>query len=168
MQTTKVKISEIVYWTLLFILSFSMIVYGLAKPIQFQDFGTSTSTHVSEGHKVMWTFYSYSMGYPIIIGLFEVMGGLALLFSRTRLFGLLLLSILLLNIILQDYFYDILAIKAAIYYQLLALVLLAYDYKKLQIIVRTMFTATQKKPKWLYLAIAFVLAIVLKYIETKI
>lgn len=168
MQTNKEKISEIVYWALLLLLAFSMIVYGLAKPIQFQDFGTSTNGQVSEGHKVMWTFYSYSMGYPIIIGLFEVIGGLALFFNRTRLFGLLLLSILLLNIILQDYFYDIMAIKSAIIYQLIALILLAYDYKKVQVIVRALFTSTQKKPQWLYLVIAFALAIALKYIETKI
>jgi len=168
MQTNKKKSSEIIYWTLLFTLAFSMIVYGLAKPIQFQDFGTSIHSQVSEGHQVMWTFYSYTKGYPIIIGLFEVIGGLALFFRRTRLFGLLLLSILLLNIILQDYFYDILAIKSAIFYQLIALILLAYDYKKVQIIVRALFTPTQNKPKWLYLAIAFVLAIALKYIETKI
>ena len=90
----------------IFIVSGSMLVYGIAKPIQFQNFTPADHSSLSEGHQLMWKFYSYTKAYPIIIGVFEVIGAISMLFNRTRVFRCFLLTIILGNIIVQDYLYD--------------------------------------------------------------
>ena len=107
METFTHKAFYTLKWILIFIVAGSMVVYGIAKPIQFTAFTAGSNTDFSEGHIIMWNFYSYTKVYPIIIGAFEVIGAGALLFKRTRIFGCLLLTIILGNIILQDYLYEI-------------------------------------------------------------
>ncbi len=145
-----------------------MIVYGLGKPIQFQGFDKSGDSDLSEGHQLMWTFYSYSLAYPIIIGVLEVLGGVFLLLNRTRVFGCILLTIILSNIIIQDYIYDIMALKSAIYYQILVFIILIFDYDKVKRIIKELFKTKERKRNLLLMLIAFVIAILFKYIEAKI
>lgn len=167
MKDKLIQLNNIIYWSILLILSFSMIVYGVAKPIQFQDFTDANTLNVSKGHQVMWTFYSYSKTYVIILGLFEIVGGVALLFNRTRLFGCFLLTTILVNIILQDYFYDVLALKAAIYYQILLFIILIYDYKKLKLVMQALFKRSEKKVHYFVIILAVLVALLCKYLETK-
>ena len=121
-MSLKEKVEYFVKWVVIFIVSSSMIIYGIAKPIQFSDYTNSTNLNVSEGHKIMWTFYSYSLTYPIIIGVFEILGGVSILFNKSRIFGCILLTIILSNIIIQDFIYEIVALKSAIFYQILVLI----------------------------------------------
>lgn len=86
------KVLYIIYWTAIFIVSTSMFVYGIIKPFQFMEINDSVNNHLSEGHKLMWNFYSYTKTYPIIIGVFEIIGAIGLLFNRTRIFACLLLT----------------------------------------------------------------------------
>lgn len=167
-MSLKERIEYTIKWIIIFIVSSSMIIYGIAKPFQFAGFTTSANLNVSEGHKVMWTFYSYSLTYPIIIGIFEILGGIFILFNKSRIFGCLLLTIILSNIIIQDYIYEIDALKAAIFYQVLVLILFLYDREKLLKITSLLFSST-KHPKNIFLfLIALIIALVLKYFETKI
>ena len=168
MQTLKEKFLYIFYWIAIFIVSASMLVYGIAKPIQFQEFSNATNSNLSEGHQIMWTFYSYTKAYPIIIGVFEVVGALAILFNRTRIFGCLLLTIILSNIIIQDYLYDIPALSSAVFYQVLVVFILAFDFEKLKKIVRELFIVQKKSRNIILLLIALLIALVIKYFETKI
>lgn len=78
-MSLKEKIQYTIKWIIIFIVSISMIIYGVTKPIQFSDFSNSTNVNVSEGHKIMWNFYSYSLTYPLIIVFFEILGGISLL-----------------------------------------------------------------------------------------
>ena len=81
---------------------------------------------------LMWAFYSYSKTYAIIIGLFEISGAILYLIPKTRLFGGLILSCILINIILQDYFFkvDVGALANAILFQLLIFITFIKHRKK--------------------------------------
>ncbi|QDP86299.1 hypothetical protein FNJ88_12340 [Chryseobacterium sp. SNU WT5] len=152
---------------MIFIVSGSMLVYGLAKPIQFADFTTGPNSDLSEGHQVMWAFYSFTKTYPIIIGVLEVGGALALLHHRTRIFGSLLLTVILANIIIQNYLYEIPALRTAIFYQILVLAILAFDWQKLKRILLELLQHQKKERNLIFLIFAFIIAFVLKYFENK-
>ncbi|MPS74373.1 MAG: hypothetical protein E2590_14655 [Chryseobacterium sp.] len=161
-------ITYLFYWTIIFVVAGSMIVYGLGKPVQFQGFEKSADSNLSEGHQLMWSFYSYSLAYPIIIGILEILGGICLLLNRTRIFGCILLTIILSNIIIQDYIYDIKALNSAIYYQVLVFVILFFEYDKVRRIVQELFKTSETKRNFLLVLVAFVISILFKYIEAKI
>lgn len=167
-MSLKEKVEYFVKWVVIFIVSSSMIIYGIAKPIQFSDYTNSTNLNVSEGHKIMWTFYSYSLTYPIIIGVFEILGGVSILFNKSRIFGCILLTIILSNIIIQDFIYEIVALKSAIFYQILVLIIFLFDIEKLKRISLLLFSSTRHSKNIILLIVAFVIAFLIKYFETKI
>ena len=167
-MSLKEKIQYTIKWTIIFIVSISMIVYGVTKPIQFSDFSNSTNVNVSEGHKIMWSFYSYSLTYPLIIGFFEILGGISLLSNRSRIFGCILLTIILSNIIIQDYIYEIVALKSAIFYQILVLIILFFDKEKLKRVIKVLFTTSKFSKNLILIIIALLIALFVKYYETRI
>ena len=161
------KVLYIIYWTVIFIVSTSMFVYGIIKPFQFMEINDSVNNHLSEGHKLMWNFYSYTKTYPIIIGVFEIIGAIGLLFNRTRIFACLLLTTILVNIILQDYFYEISALNSSIFYQILIFIILLIDRKKVVEIFSKLFEVKTKiKPNWLLIVLSLLFAVGFKLIET--
>ncbi len=168
MRTYKEQLIEIIYWSILFFVSTSMFIYGVLKPFQFGDFSNSTPLNLSEGHIRMWEFYGFTKAYPIILGLLEILGALSLLLNKTRMFGCILLTIILSNIILQDYFYEISALSSAIVYQSLVFVVIIYDYKKFKQLIQVLFKSTSQRLPFKYLIIAVLIALVFKYLETKV
>lgn len=167
-MSLKEKIQYTIKWIIIFIVSISMIVYGVTKPIQFSDFSNSTNVNVSEGHKIMWSFYSYSLTYPLIIGFFEILGGISLLSNRSRIFGCILLTIILSNIIIQDYIYEIVALKSAIFYQILVVIILFFDKEKLKRVIKVLFTTSKFSKNLILIIIALIIALFVKYYETRI
>ena len=167
-MSLKEKIQYTIKWTIIFIVSISMIVYGVTKPIQFSDFSNSTNVNVSEGHKIIWSFYSYSLTYPLIIGFFEILGGISLLSNRSRIFGCILLTIILSNIIIQDYIYEIVALKSAIFYQILVVIILFFDKEKLKRVIKVLFTTSKFSKNLILIIIALIIALFVKYYETRI
>ena len=167
-MSLKEKIQYTIKWIIIFIVSISMIVYGVTKPIQFSDFSNSTNVNVSEGHKIMWSFYSYSLTYPLIIGFFEILGGISLLSNRSRIFGCILLTIILSNIIIQDYIYEIVALKSAIFYQILVVIILFFDKEKLKRVIKVLFTTSKFSKNLILIIIALLIALFVKYYETRI
>ncbi len=167
-MSLKEKIQYTIKWIIIFIVSISMIVYGVTKPIQFSDFSNSTNVNVSEGHKIMWNFYSYSLTYPLIIGFFEILGGISLLSNRSRIFGCILLTIILSNIIIQDYIYEIVALKSAIFYQILVVIILFFDKEKLKRVIKVLFTTSKFSKNLILIIIALIIALFVKYYETRI
>lgn len=83
-------------------------------------------------------------------------------------FGCILLTIILSNIILQDYFYEISALSSAIVYQSLVFVVIIYDYKKFKQLIQVLFKSTSQRLPFKYLIIAVLIALVFKYLETKV
>jgi hypothetical protein len=56
---------------------------------------------------LLWTFMGYSTAYTFFAGMGEVLGGLFLFFRRTTLLGALILSIVLINVVILNFSYDV-------------------------------------------------------------
>lgn len=119
---SKEKILELVEWSMVIFVSLNLSAYGFGKVVQFGE-PADSKTLLSElkPMQLMWAFYGHSKAYAIIIGIFEVGGSLLLFFPRSRIMGGFLLTGILTNIILQDYFYEVHvgAFISALFYQLL-------------------------------------------------
>ena len=154
------------------IIVFAMFVYGGAKIIQFNG-AADIDKSVSEltGMELMWAFYGYSKSFAVTLGIFEIIGGLLIFIKRTRIIGCLFTSTLLVNVILQDIFYEVNlgALKAAILYQLLILIILWINKEKLirSIKVLLEFNRLEQTKLKLFtkLLIAFAVFIVLRILE---
>jgi hypothetical protein len=150
----------------------SMIVYGMGKPTQF----TSTiilnkPVSALTGMELMWAFYGYSKIYPIIIGLFEILGGLLLLFKKSRIAGVVIITTILVNVIAQDVFYGVNqgALKAAIIYQLMITAIGWFNRKSLMATIKfylQQINGNMPGLKWYLLStISLLLAFVFKVVE---
>ncbi|MDN3605725.1 DoxX family protein [Kaistella yonginensis] len=121
------EILNLLEWSFSLYVAGMMIVYGIGKYYQFDGIGDD----VSDGMKVMWTFYSFSKPFVFILGFFEILGAILLLIPKTRIIGSIVLTTILFNIILQDYFYEIPALYTAISLQILVLIILWFNRKPL-------------------------------------
>lgn len=158
-----------VYWCAIFTVAISMTIYALVKPFQFPKPDISQIKEPITGHQIMWIFYGYSNGYILIIGLLELVGAICLLFKKARLFACFLLTTILTNIILQNFFYEISALKIAILYQLLIFVILYFDRLEVKKLLITLFTPTEHPYKnYFLLGFALIIAIVFVLFETRI
>lgn len=89
-------------------------MYGIAKLFGSQ-FGTGTEILAdlcaSENPRamgVMWLFFAWSFEYNLFIGISQVLGGVLLLFPRTKLLGTAILLPILANIIVADIYFEVL------------------------------------------------------------
>lgn len=118
-----------------------------------------------------WTFFGYSVGYIWFIGLSQVIGGLLLLFNRTKLLGVAILIPILLNIIVVDFFFKISngAMLSAIIYFSMCMYILYYNRKQflgaVQELMNIYTIAKPKKIQWIGYGAAILLIIILTGIE---
>lgn len=61
----------------------------------------------ASGFDLAWTFFGFSPAYVLFIGLSQMLGALLLLFERSKLIGVAILTPILLNIIAIDILYGI-------------------------------------------------------------
>ena len=119
----------------------AMFIYGGGKLIQF-DGAAEIDKTISEmtGMELMWAFYGYSKSFAITLGVFELIGGFLILVKRTRIIGCLFTSTILVNVIFQDIYFGVHlgALKAAILYQLLLLIILSLNKEKLITSIKTL------------------------------
>ena len=97
---------------IVYFLIFSMIVYGMVKVIKLQFPDPSLARLLQPyGHSspmgIAWTFMGASDSYTFFAGASELVGGLLLLFRRTRTFGALVTMTVVLNIFMMNMSYDI-------------------------------------------------------------
>jgi uncharacterized membrane protein YphA (DoxX/SURF4 family) len=152
----------------------SMLLYGIGKPTQFSNTIILQKTVKDlTGMELMWAFYGYSKTYAIVIGLFEIIGGLLLLINKTRVAGAIILTAILFNVILQDIFYGVNrgALKAAIIYQVLLIIIVYLKRKTILYTIKFYLqqiktTTVTLKKRSLLVAIAFVSSIVFKLLES--
>ena len=150
----------------------AMFIYGGAKVLQFQG-AADVDKLVSEmtGMELMWAFYGYSQTFAWVLGFLEITGGILILFKKTRLIGCLFISTILVNIILQDIFYGVHlgALKAAILYQILILIILWLNKERVIQSLKNLLhfeKAEQSQNKfWIKLLIAFGLFVVFRIVE---
>ena len=162
MNLTKKEKIEIFENAISWIVVMAMFIYGGGKLVQFDSVAESNRI-VSEmtGMELMWAFYGYSKSYVITLGVFELIGGFLILIIRTRIVGCLLTSTILLNVIIQDIYFGVHlgALKAAILYQLLILIILFLNKEKLIRSIKTLLTSNKieqtKTKSFLKILIAF-------------
>jgi hypothetical protein len=86
------------------------------------------------GEDLVWAFFGKFYTFTLIIAFFQIASAVLLLFSRTRLFAIILLLPILCNIFLLDWFYD-LGLVVNLYISLLTLAavyLLLTEYPRLK------------------------------------
>ena len=125
---------EILENSISWIVVLAMFVYGGGKLIQF-DGAIEIDKTVSEltGMELMWAFYGYSKSFAMTLGILEMIGGILILIKKTRIIGCVFTSTILVNIILQDIYFGVHlgALKAAVIYQILILIILWLNKEKL-------------------------------------
>jgi hypothetical protein len=154
------------------IVVFAMFIYGGAKIFQF-DGASEIDKTISEmtGMELMWAFYGYSKSYAMTLGLFEIIGGTLILIKRTRIIGCLFTSTILVNVILQDIYFEVHlgALKAAILYLLLILMILWLNKDiVIQGIKALMNFNESQQPKYKFLiklVITFICFVILRIVE---
>lgn len=92
-------------------IAFDLTMFGLQKmfhlqlnvPLAMLDEPLSSFSN----QWLTWSYFGRSYGFAVVIGIFQIIGSVLLLFNRTRLFGAVFLMPMLLNIIIMDYFYEL-------------------------------------------------------------
>jgi hypothetical protein len=121
------------YWFSKFLLTaLSCIVYayGIMKVFSAQMAKPSPATlRTAVGRlspfELIWAVYGYGTPYQVFGGLMEVMGAVLILFSRTRVAGLLIIASVMINVILLNYTFQIGVLVTSFYILLVTLFLLA-------------------------------------------
>lgn len=168
----KNDLKEIFENAISWIIVLAMFTYGGAKIVQF-DGAAEIDKTVSEltGMELMWAFYGYSKSFAITLGIFEIIGGILILIKSTRIIGCLFTSTILVNIIFQDIYFGVHlgALKAALLYQLLIMIILWVNKETLIRSIRTLLESNKiKQPKmklFIKLLITFGVFIGLRIIE---
>ena len=163
---------EILENSISWIVVLAMFIYGGGKLIQF-DGAIEIDKTVSEltGMELMWAFYSYSKSFAMTLGIIEIIGGILILIKKTRIIGCLLTSTILINVIFQDIYFGVHlgALKAAILYQILILIILWLNKEKLIRGIKILLESNKiEQPKmnlFIKLLIAFGVFLILRLLE---
>lgn len=172
MYLTRKNWLQILENALAYMIVLAMLAYGVGKMVQFKH-AQHVSTPVSElsGMQLMWAFYGYSRPFVLTLGALEIIGGLLILIKRFRLIGCLMVSSILINVILQDIFYDVNigALRAAILYQIAIIIIFIINkqividvWKKL---IQTNITQQNLKEKLYVIIVSTLLFVLFRIIE---
>lgn len=117
-----------------------MLVYGMAKVFHLQMPSLSLIQLVQQlGDKspmgLAWTYVGYSPAFSMFAGLAEVIGGMLLFFRRTTLLGALLVAIVMFNVMVMNFTFDIPVKRYSTLLVLMAVFLIAPDVKRLMQVV---------------------------------
>ena len=172
MNFTKKDKIEIFENSISWVVVTAMFIYGLGKIIQF-DGAVEVNKTVSEmtGMELMWAFYGYSKSFAITLGVFELIGGFLILIKKTRIIGCLITSTILVNVIFQDIYFGVHlgALKAAIFYQILILIILWLNKEKLirgmKVLLESNKFEQSKTKLFIKLLIAFGVFLILRILE---
>lgn len=156
----------------IYLVGFAMLLYGIGKPLQFNNTDLLSKTVSSlSGMEIMWAFYGYSKSFALVLGFLEITGALLLFFNRTKIIGCFILTTILINVILQDIFYavNVGALIAAIIYQLLICFILVCNRNKLLaalkiIMAKNIEIDSYKQKLWIIIC-SITIFIMLKFIE---
>ncbi len=165
MKISKSEIFNVFEWIAVYIVAVYMIIYGVSKPMQFGDFQSYREPINSlDPMNLMWAFYSFSKPYAVIIGVFEVLGAVLLMIPRTRIFGGFVLSSILINIILQDYFFKVHAgaLANAILFQILILMILFKHRFKILDALKILSGKFIFKIRWIYIPIGIMMIAIIE------
>lgn len=104
--------SLLAFWqgALRYFIAFDLCVFGVCKFFHIQ-FNTPLALldnpfNTLSDDQLMWAFFGHSRAFTLVIGGMEIIGSLMLLFTKTRLVGVIFLMPILVNICLLDFFYN--------------------------------------------------------------
>ena len=80
---------------------------------------------------LLWTFMGYSTPYNLFTGLLETLGGLLLLFKRTRLLGAMIVIVVMSNIVMLNFSYDVPVKLFSLHLLVMTVFIIAPDVKRL-------------------------------------
>ena len=163
---------EIIENAISWIVVLALFIYGGGKLIQF-DGAPEIDKTISEltGMELMWAFYGYSKSFAMTLGILEMIGGILILIKKTRIIGCVFTSTILVNIILQDIYFGVHlgALKAAVLYQILILIILWLNKEKLirgiKVLLESKKIEQPKMKLFIKFLIAFVVFIILRILE---
>lgn len=151
-----------------------LVSYGLGKIMngQFYLKGQLPSEVANlplrevDGYTLAWTFFGYSKGYILFIGIAQLVGAILFLINRTKIIGGFILLPILMNIIIMDYFYGVAygALFSALFYALGILWVCSRNWIKIKkslvgLLVDLKIKITQKEIPYYLIAIALVFII---------
>lgn len=134
-RSTDVAYAVLRVW-IRYTLAYVVLIYGMNKvfPIQFespslrkliQPFGGSSPM------MLLWTYMGYSQFVEVCAGLAEVTGAALLLFRRTAPLGALISVVMMANVALMDFSYDVSVKMLAAHCLAMGIFLLSHDAKRL-------------------------------------
>jgi len=137
--------NKLLYWFsrgLVVALSCIVFAYGIVKifPVQMPSpsfIGLHTSVGDLSPFDLLWTTFGYGKPYQIFSGFFELAGAILILFNRTRVAGLLIITSVMLNVVILNYTYQVGVLILSFYILIITLFLLIPYAKQL---VRFFFT----------------------------
>ncbi len=130
---------KLVYWFVILLryyLALTMLTYGFAKVFRTQfpplTLGDLSKTYGdSSPMKLLWTFMGYSGPYTIFAGLGEVVGGSLLLFKRTRLLGAMTIVVVMSQVVMLNFSYDVSVKLYSSHLLLMAIIIMTPDTTRL-------------------------------------
>ncbi|MGZ4035556.1 MAG: hypothetical protein ACXVP4_11875 [Bacteroidia bacterium] len=154
------KLNSLFFIFIRYCIGFYMLVYGFDKVFKShfpfpnlekleQPFGNSSP------QGLLWAFMGYSTSYSTFLGIIEVVSGFLLLFRRTVAFGALLALMIMINVVLINFSYDV-PVKLFALHIVFFIVLILYPY--LRSIINFFFLNKDAKlpeqpaaafPKWI-------------------
>lgn len=117
-------------------LAYMVLIYAMDKVFRLQ-FGFPSLLRLIEPYgdsspmALMWTFIGYSGFFTVFSGLAEVAGAVLLLFRRTTPLGALTLTVVMANVALMDFCYDVSVKMLALHFLIMSVFLLAHDADRL-------------------------------------
>jgi uncharacterized membrane protein YphA (DoxX/SURF4 family) len=119
-----------------YFLAFNMFGYGLSKVfyLQFsqlslysleQTFGNSSPMGL------LWRFMGYSEPYTVFTGILEVLGGLLLIWRKTKIIGAIICFGVMLNVFVLNLSYDVPVKLFSLHLTIICLVILMPDFKNI-------------------------------------
>jgi hypothetical protein len=117
-------------------LAYMVLIYAMDKVFRIQftfpgPLRLVESYGESSPMALMWTFIGYSGFFVVFSGLAEVAGSVLLFFRRTVPLGALILAILMANVALMNFCYDVSVKMLALHFLIMSVFLLAHDATRL-------------------------------------
>jgi uncharacterized membrane protein YphA (DoxX/SURF4 family) len=169
---------KLLYWFMIWLryyLAVIMFSYGFSKVFRIQ-FPSLTLDQLNKSYgesspmNLLWTFMGASGPYTIFAGLGEVVGGMLLLFRRTRLLGALVVAIVMIQVVMLNFSYDVPVKLYSSHLLLIAFLIMSPDATRLLnffILNKTVEPEpvnplyNTKQRQWIYFAVKGVLLIYL-------
>jgi uncharacterized membrane protein YphA (DoxX/SURF4 family) len=130
------RLRELLRVVIRYALGFVMLAYGFLKVFGHQ-FSAPTMSQLVERYGdsspmgLLWTFMGASPAYVFFSGAAEIVGAVLLFFRRTTTLGALVLAVLLTNVVLLNFCYDVPVKINSTHYLAMCVLLLVPDLRRL-------------------------------------